>query len=196
MDRLGAFCIPTDDNLRNSALISYNLVEKWNFLKSIDVVKWSLLLALSLGIFYFIIVQCLPNAMIWIGMIFSGLGLLLLGGIFFLDSSYSLLLFHPSIKILAVVLAVCGVLFLGFTWWSAHQIKVCSVFVDGATSFVAQSLSTILYIPLFIIATFGFFALIVFQYLSYSSHKEIHMNPNDIYWNGTSLTIWNMLNGV
>lgn len=158
--------------------------------------KWSLLLALALGVVYFLAVQFAPNAMIWIGMIFSGIGLLLFGVLIFLDSSYSLITFHPFLKVFSIVIIACGVLFLGFSWWSSHQIKVSSVFVDGATEFLGSSLSTLLYIPLFILATFGFIALILFQYLSFSSHKQIYMNPNDIYWNGSSLTIWNMLNGV
>lgn len=165
-------------------------------MKSLDVVKWSVLLALALGIIYFIIVQLAPNVTIWIGMILSAIGLLSLGTLLFLDNSYSLVTYHPSIKIFSIALIVCGVLFLAYSWWSAHQIKVCSVFVDGATEFISSSLSTILFIPLFILATFGFIALIIFQYLSYSSHKDIYMNPNDIYWNGSNLTIWNMLNGV
>ena len=193
---MGAFCIPTDPVLLKSALISYNLVDKWNFLKSLDVIKWSLGLALVLGIVYFASVQYFPNAMIWFGMIFSGIGLLLLGGIFILDRSYSLMVYNPSIKLLAVVTVICGLLILGFTWWSRHQIRVCSVFVEGATSFIRQTVSTLLYVPIFILATFGFIALIIFQYLSYSVANGVYINPNDIYWNGSNVTLWNLLNGI
>ena len=102
-------------------------------MKSLDVIKWSLVLALALSIVYFIIIQCAPNCMIWFGMIFSGVGLIAFGALLFLDSSYSLITFHPSLKIFSIVLAVCGVVFIGFAWWSAHQIRVSSVFVAGAT---------------------------------------------------------------
>lgn len=160
------------------------------------MVKWSLGLALLLGIVYFISIQFIPNFVVWVGMIFGGIGLILLGGILFVDDSYSLITYHPSIKTIAVVLTLCGILLLGFTWWSNHQIKVCSVFVDSATIFLRNSFSTILYIPLFIIITFAFIALIIFQYLSYSASKDVYVNPGDIYWNGSNLTLWNFLNGV
>jgi hypothetical protein len=113
----------------NNILTSYNLVNKWNFLKSLDVIKWSLFLALVLGVFYFIIIQFLPNSMIWISMILSGIGLLVLGGLLFVDNSYSLMTYNPSTKVFAFATFICGLLLLGYTWWSSHQIKVASVFV-------------------------------------------------------------------
>lgn len=180
----------------NNILISYNLVNKWNFLKSLDVIKWSLFLALVLGIFYFIIIQFLPNSMIWISMILSAIGLLVLGFLLFVDNSYSLTTYNPSIKVFAIAIFVCGLLLLGYTWWSSHQIKVASVFVEGSTRFLSKSLSTLIYIPIFIITTFGFIALIIFQYLSFSASNGIYTSSNDIYWNSSRFSLWNILNGV
>ena len=129
-------------------------------------------------------------------MVLSGVLSIALGVILLLDRSYSFLILGSFVKFLAFGMILCGILLLGFTWWSSHQIRVCSVFVEASTRFLGQSLLTLSYIPLFVVLSVVFVGVITFQYLSFGSSKFIHINPNDIYWNGSSATLWNLFNLV
>lgn len=82
-ERLGGFCLPTDDAAREKLIENANLGEKWNFLNTYDVIRICLLIALGVGIIWMILVQIIPKIMA-IGAVLLGSLTLLAAGILIL----------------------------------------------------------------------------------------------------------------
>lgn len=63
-----------------------NLQDKWKFLNTYDIIKYSLLIALALGLVWMILVQFLPKIMSIAAIFLGSLTLLALGLIFIIDN--------------------------------------------------------------------------------------------------------------
>jgi hypothetical protein len=57
--RLGLFCFPIDENLKERLLISNDLYYKYHFLVAYDAVRLGFIVAASVGILYVLLVQIL-----------------------------------------------------------------------------------------------------------------------------------------
>ncbi len=104
VNRLGGFCVASDNNLYNKAVESYRLEEKINFIKALDIVKWALAIALVLGILYVVAVQFFPKTMSWLILILAAISCLLMAIVLFIDQSPSLSHYQGWIKFAGVLL--------------------------------------------------------------------------------------------
>jgi hypothetical protein len=85
-ERLGGFCGPTDGSLKDKLIDNSGIKEKWTFLNTYDTIRLSLLLALGIGLVWFILVQAIPHAMSAIAIFLSVLVSISIGVLFFVDS--------------------------------------------------------------------------------------------------------------
>lgn len=75
-------------------------------------------------------------------------------------------------------------------WLYANQIKLYGIFLDYAVKFLNHNLSTLLYIPLFLLFTVGFVVLIAWQHICFKSdNSDPKKNPFDM-----SLGLFGILN--
>jgi hypothetical protein len=93
------------------------------------------------------------------------------------------------VAIFSFVLAI--ILFVMF-WFYSNEVRLQGIFLDYAVRFLHECTSTFLYIPIFFLFLVGFFALIIFQQLAFSSKG----NNNTNYWDFSNpgvLAIFNII---
>jgi hypothetical protein len=83
---LGGFCGPVDDSLKDKLIDNSGIKDKWTFLNTYDTIRLSLLIALGIGLVWFILVQAIPHAMSAIVIFLSVLVSVSIGVLFFVDS--------------------------------------------------------------------------------------------------------------
>lgn len=64
-------------------LMKSGIVDRYRILKASNVILYSLLVALALGIIYMLFVQFIPEIMISVSVIIGGVVMILIGGILF-----------------------------------------------------------------------------------------------------------------
>jgi uncharacterized membrane protein HdeD (DUF308 family) len=79
INRLGAFCIPTDHGLADEIWSNPQLAVKSSILNSLDIILLSLLLAFCVGIIFLILMNCCPKILIYSVFLLGFLTLLISG---------------------------------------------------------------------------------------------------------------------
>jgi hypothetical protein len=69
--------------------MTFNLHWKWNFLRSYDVIRITLLIALLAGVLFMLFVQFLPKIAVWASVGLTGVACIGLAAMLLLDNSPS-----------------------------------------------------------------------------------------------------------
>lgn len=115
VNRLGGFCEPTDEQLKEKFWENEEFREKFDLVGAYDAIEWSLLIALCVGILYLLVVVLLPRVMTWAVFILASL-LVLIGAIILLVQPIKLLDFHSSTGniVLGIIFIIMAILILVF----------------------------------------------------------------------------------
>lgn len=193
LDRLGGYCLPTDQKLAENVLTTFNLHWKWNFLRSYDMIRITLLVALLAGVVFLVFVQFAPKMAVWTSVALTGLTCIVLAVMLLMDSSPSFQSERLLMNVVAVAILLLGLICLFYLYWMRIEIRVCSIFIESATRFLARSPCVFTYIPVYILLSLGLIALVVFEYLAFSSSTGLSREPHDIFWQTSPWTWWNIL---
>lgn len=195
VNRLGGFCMPTDqataDRLWNQPQISI----KNSILQSIDVILLSLLFGLCIGLIYMVLVACFPKIMI--RLVFIGVFLaLLFAGIFILAKPISF--FHPQVWniLLGVALITTALIFLVYMACNNRELQLAAIFLEHGNTFLKADPLVWAYIPLFLILTAGLIVLIVWQYIAFGTVFPTSYNQGDLYRSSSHSIPLQILNAI
>lgn len=180
-ERLGGFCIPTDESAQATLMNTANLTPKWNFLNAYDVIRLSLLIALLIGIIWAIVTHCIPRLMPTTAI---GLSILVMfaGGLILLIDNVAGFEGMQFWKIfIGVALILVGLLFVVELCFYRRRIKLTGIFLDWSTKFLSEKCVTFGYIIIWIIFTLLLIVLCVFQHLAYHSNSAPIQQEGDIY---------------
>lgn len=159
---MGGYCVPTDQKLATSVLTTFNLHWKWNFLRSYDVIRITLLLALLAGVLFMLFVQFAPKIAVWASVALTGVACIGLATMLFLDNSPSFQTWRLLMNVVAVALFFLGLVCLFYLYWMRLEIRICSIFIDTATRFLGRSPCVFTYIPVYILLSLGLITLTIF----------------------------------
>lgn len=191
--RLGGYCGPNSEATRDKLVQNLNLQDKWKFLNTYDIIKYSLLIALALGLIWMILVQILPKIMAIAAIFLGSLTLLALGLIFIIDNPSGWQNYGPLKYIIAGLLLFFGLLFFVTQFCYLKRVKLTGIFLSYAAKFLIQKPVNFVFIPIFMVLFLGLIVLCLFQYLAFSSHDDPYKKDGDIYLQGSRNTILTIL---
>jgi hypothetical protein len=142
------------------------LYQRSGFINSYDIILLCLLITVTAGTVYMILVQMCPTVMHYAAIILGGLATIGLGAMLLLYRSHYFENMRIPKLVLATLLIVMGSFTLIMTLCYRRYLRVSAVFLSYATRFIAQTPSVILYIVLLLLFTAGLAALTVFELLA------------------------------
>ena len=141
-------------------------------------------LGISFGIslLWMILTLFIPKVMVWVAFILAIALLILTAILFLIDHRTSLANangWNVPLAILAFIIAIALVIFL---IKNRKQISYSSIFLKNASEVIRSKWALLLYVLLFIVLTFIFGILIVFQFLAFSSSTNPYFEKSQLYW--------------
>lgn len=194
VNRLGGYCLPKSQTLLQNTMTAYNLHTKWNFLKSYDVIRMTLLVALLVGAVFKVFVQCVPGVAVWGSVGMMAAMCFILSFMMLSDKSPSFQAAQGLINFVAVCILLLGLLSVFYLYWMRKEIRLCTIFIQNAAQFLGQSPFVFAYIPMYIFLSLLLIVLFTFQYMAFSSINPLVKDPNDIFWQTSAWNFWNVLN--
>jgi hypothetical protein len=178
----------------NKVMNSYNLHAKWNFLKSYDVIKLTLLIALIVGVIFLVFVQFLPSIAVWASVGMMALMCFILSFMMLSDRSPSFQAAQGLMNGIAVCILLLGLVSGFYIYWMRKEIRLCTIFIRNAARFLAQCPSVFGYIFMYIMLSLLLIVLFTFQYMAFSSVNPLVKDTADIFWQTSAWNFWNVLN--
>ena len=77
--KMGRFCFPTDPIIKESVMLKSGILDRYRVLQTFKAVALSLGLAVTIGLIYMILVQCLPRTMMLASVVAGGISMVVLG---------------------------------------------------------------------------------------------------------------------
>jgi hypothetical protein len=188
VNRLGAFCLPTDEGLVDKIWNSPQLAEKHGLISSYDVILLSLLFGLLVGMVYLVLVMIVPKLMTYAVFFLAAIMLLVIGLFIFLRP---VSFFQPLFwnYIIAGLLILFSLFLVIFFLCYRREIELSSIFMVHANNFIKETPLVLAYIPLFLLLTAGLVVLFVWQYIAFGTFHEPFLNhKQDMYY--SSGTNW------
>lgn len=177
--------MPTDETLREKIIHDAHLEKRMVFFNSFRVLLICLGIAVGLSLIYFILVEFLANSLKMV-IIILGMVVLLVVGV--------LLLFYGHVHTLQVVL--CVILLITFFACLASlfmlkgSIKLGGLFLEEATRFGSHSRVSLIYIPLFMLLTWGFLIMVIKEYTGFVSVGNPSFSNDRLYYKPNSNGIY------
>lgn len=75
--------MPTDSTAQSQLMANSNLYTKWNDLQAIKYLLAGVGISIGLALFWMILVQCFPRAMVWIAVVLAVILLLIMAIVLF-----------------------------------------------------------------------------------------------------------------
>jgi hypothetical protein len=160
--RLGAFCLPEDDNLKDQLLYQAKITERSNNLKALDYMLGGLGIAFGLSLIWLALVQFIPKAVYWIALLTAALMLLVAMLVFFIGSGNTLVEGQGWAILLGIICLALLVAVVLYAIFNRKQIYLVGCFLEIAGDYLKQNWSTLIWVPIFIGLTFLFGLLTVF----------------------------------
>ena len=195
--RIGSFCLPKDESLKQELLINAKLQRKNLFMNSIDVIQLCMAVALGLSVVFLCLVQCCSKAMVK-GTIFIS---------FFVLVGLVICLFiyptdHASKVAITIIILILFILLVCSVATNRHEIGVFSIFMDQTTKILREGRCCVFaYILLFWAFTFGFLMLLVWEFKCFWGGGQINFDKDkSVFWEfegagGTILTVLLVIQG-
>lgn len=174
---------------------SPQLSVKNGIINSIDIMLLSLLFGFLLGVIYLGITTCFPKMSVQLAFIGVFIAMLF-AGIYVLAKPVQL--FSPNIWniLLGVGFILTGVVFLIYSFCYRKQIKLAQIFIQNANIFLKTDPIVFLYIPLFLVLTFGLIVLIVWQYVAFGSSNSPQLKAGDIFKSSSQNVVLQIFNAL
>ena len=139
-------------------------------------------IAFVLSIIWLVLVQFLPKAMYWVGLILALFMLLVAMFVFWIGSGNTLVEGQGWAIILGIVCLVLFVVLILYSWVHRKQIYITACFLEIAGTYLRQHLTTLIWVPIFIAVTFLFGFILSFEYLAFTSRGTPTFNPKNVYY--------------
>ena len=139
-------------------------------------------IAFLLSIIWLVLVQFLPKAIYWVGMILAIVMLVIAMFVFWIGSGNTLVQGQGWAIFLGIVCLALIVIIILYSWFHRKQIYITGCFLEIAGTYLRQHLSTLIWIPIFVVITFLFGFLLVFEYLALTSRGVPTFNPKNVYY--------------
>jgi hypothetical protein len=122
--------------------------------------------------------------------------LLLFAGIYILARPVNF--FYPKIWniLLGVVLIITALVFLVYMGCNNRELTLSGIFMKHGNTFLKTDILVWLYIPLFLILTFGLIVLIIWQYIAFGTAYPTTYNQGDLYRSSSHCIILQILNAI
>jgi len=138
-------------------------------------------IATGISLIWMILVQFLPKIMVWVAFILAIILLVITAIVFLIDNSTKLNHVNGWAIFIAIVCLILALVLIFYVVVHRRRIKICGAFLKHATTMLKENCKTFLYIPLFMLLTFLFGVLTVFEYLAFSSLSEPTSSSDSIY---------------
>lgn len=191
VNRLGGFCYPTNQVAKQQLIHTANLQEKVTFLEGQDVMYWGVLFASLLGFLWLIVVQAAPRFAPYLAIVLAVV-VLVGAAIFWLVTEIQGMDIGVWRIVLSVLMVVLGLAFALMMLAYHRHIKMIGILLEYSCEFLGQKPLNFLNIFVFLLFTFTFLILCLFQYLAFTSHSTPTSSADDIYLHlqaSTALTI-------
>lgn len=193
--RIGAFCLPANEELRNQLLENAGLQSKNLFMNSIDVIQLCLLFAVALSIVYLCMIQCCARAMT---KVIVGLALVILVAL-----TVCLFIYptdHPAKVPLAIIIIVLFLVLACSYFEHRREIDMLGIFMEHSTKVLKDDRCCVFaYILLFWAFTFGFLMLLIWEFKCFWGGGELSFDKDkSVFWEfkGVGSTILTVLLGL
>ena len=138
-----------------------------------------------------VLVQCFPKAMVIVGFVLAIALLVITGIVFLVANNSSLQTARGWVIALGILCFILALVLVAYLVRHRKSLKYCGVFLQNASYLLVENPLTFLYIPLFMVCTFLFGILIVFQYLAFASSTSPFLAASQMYPR-LSRTFWYM----
>ncbi len=155
----------------------------------------SFLIGAAVGLIYLVLFTFLPTVMPKVVFVVAAL-LLITFGILILAVPIKLFSPHVWNVLLAILLIILGIAFIVYLVCYKDELKLATIFLKHANQFLKEDPKVYLYIPLFLLLTFGLFVLIVWQYIAYGTTYEPTYEEGDLWKRSNSNGLLQFLNVV
>lgn len=183
--RLGAFCLPSDTSAKQQLFSNSKLYTRWDSLKSMDYLLAGVGISIGIALIWMLLVCFLPKIMVYVAFVLAIILLLITAIVFFTASKGPLSDSTGWDIFLGIICIIVLLILLFYLVVHRNRLAVCGAFLENASLFLRENCLVFLYIPIFIVLTFLFGILIVFQYLAYSSSGNVNFSPDSIYYTST-----------
>lgn len=181
INRLGAFCVPTDSSLQSKFWSNPLIANKNLLVNSYDIILLSLLIGIGVGTLYLAFMSCIPKSLTkgvfiltFLALVAAGVMILVLPVQIFSNNLYNI--------IFASLLLVAGLLFLIYFFCYRREIEVASIFLQHANNCLKDTPAIYGYLPLFLLFCFGLLVLCCWQYIAFGTMNGTELRPGDLYY--------------
>jgi hypothetical protein len=133
-NRLGAYCMPDDPDLRDIVSANSGLANHWNLLWAIDYLLLGLLISSALGFAWMMMVQYCPKVMVWAAIFLAIILLIVTGVLFFVQMNKALSEAPVWAIIIGVICLLLVVVFVFYLIKHRRRISLCAEFIENASA--------------------------------------------------------------
>lgn len=128
INKIGAFCSPTDETLRTRLFSQAELGNKLSLTNGYDIIRFSLLTGFLVGLLYLAVLGCFPK---WTTLLSFGFAflVLLIAGIYVYLSPVKIFSWDGWTIILALGLILVGVAYVLYMVFYRKEIELASIFM-------------------------------------------------------------------
>lgn len=171
-NRLGSYCLPSDEIAKEQLFATSGLYIKWNSLRAIDYLLIGLAISIALSALWMLLTQCLTRVVIWLSIILSIILLLITAIVLFTGTNQTLSDAGAWPVFFGIICILLLLVVLYYAFFHRNRITLASRFLEIAGSSLISSKLIFLNIVVFVGITFLFGILVVFEYLAFSSAAE------------------------
>lgn len=179
---MGGICDPIDESIRDTFWKNAQLNNKLSRVHGWEVSLIALVIGACVGLLYMVIFIIIPKVMTSAVFVLSALTLLV-AGILLIIQPLKLLAFDGNAWniIIGVVLIILAIIQLVFLFCQSREIELASIFMFYANIFLKENWVLFLYIPLFMVCSFGLVVLCVWQFIAFGSIGEPTWQQSNAY---------------
>ncbi len=195
INKIGAFCSPTDSALRTRLFSQAELGNKLSLTHGYDIIRFSLLTGFLVGLLYLTLVGCFAKYMTLISF---GLGFLVLlaSGLYITLRPVHLFGNNLWTLVLAILLILFGIAYVFYMILYKKEIELASIFIHHSNHFLRESYLVFFYIPLFLLLTLGLLVLIVWQFIAFGTANYPTLETGNIYYHSGHNVFLQVLNVI
>lgn len=180
--RLGAFCLPSNTQLKDQLLYNAGIQTRFNNLHAINYLLMGVWIAFVLSLIWLVLVQFIPKYIYWLALVIALFMLIVAMFVFFIGSGNTLSQSQGWDIVLGILCLALAAVLVFYSIKNRKQIYVTGCFLEIAGEYLKKHLSTLIWVLIFIGITFLFGFILTFEYLAFVSTGTPTFNSANVYY--------------
>lgn len=169
--------MPNNEQARNKLEKQTNIIYEKDRIQSVKLLLIGLGIATGISLIWMLLVQFLSKFIVWVALGMAVLLLLITSIVFLVHNSTKLKDSQGWAIFLAILGLIIAFLIVFYVIVHRRRINICGAFLKHSTTMLKENWKTFLYIPIFMVLTFIFGILTVFEYIAFSSYSQPTFDP-------------------